>query len=162
MKSVKMFLGFLSAIGAAIASKLGILLPVMAVLTASMVIDYATGVLASKKESIEHPENTDYGWNSKKGRLGIAKKVGYLCVISVAGIADLMIYYVANAFGQPASAKIFWTILVAIWYILNECLSIIENAGRMGAPIPEWLRKNIAVLKTKVDSAGDQEEKDED
>lgn len=43
-------------------------------------------------------------------------------------------------------------LLVAVWYLLNELLSIIENAGRMGGPVPEWLRKYIAVLKDKIDS----------
>ena len=41
---------------------------------------------------------------------------------------------------------------MAVWYILNELLSIIENAGRMGANVPDWLCKYIAVLKDKIDS----------
>ena len=40
------------------------------------------------------------------------------------------------------------------WFLLNEMLSIIENAGRMGVPIPEWLGKYIAVLKTRIDDKG--------
>ena len=42
--------------------------------------------------------------------------------------------------------------LSLIHILLNELLSIIENAGRMGGPVPEWLRKYIAVLKDKIDS----------
>lgn len=44
--------------------------------------------------------------------------------------------------------------LVVIWYILTEAGSIIENAGALGAPIPAWLTKMIAVLESKVDEAG--------
>ena len=44
---------------------------------------------------------------------------------------------------------------MTVWYLLNEALSITENAGRMGAPVPEWLSKYIAVLKNKIDSKGD-------
>ena len=50
------------------------------------------------------------------------------------------------------SVKAFLGLLVAVWYLLNELLSIIENAGRMGANVPEWLRKYIAVLKDKIDN----------
>ena len=38
---------------------------------------------------------------------------------------------------------------VAIAFIVNETLSIIENAGLMGVPIPEVLKNAIEVLKTK-------------
>ena len=39
-----------------------------------MIIDYITGMLASRKEGIEHPDNISYGWNSRKGFLGILEK----------------------------------------------------------------------------------------
>lgn len=41
-----------------------------------MIIDYITGMLASRKEGIEHPDNISYGWNSRKGFLGILKRQG--------------------------------------------------------------------------------------
>ncbi|WP_347223610.1 phage holin family protein, partial [Bacteroides congonensis] len=43
---------------------------------------------------------------------------------------------------------------VTVWYLLNELLSIVENAGRMGAPVPDWLAKYIAMLKNKIDTQG--------
>ncbi len=53
--------------------------------------------------------------------------------------------------------------MAAVWYILNEALSITENAGRIGAPIPAWLTKYIAVLKDKIDDkAEDVSGNDED
>lgn len=58
-----------------------------------------------------------------------------------------------NNFATPVSD--FVSLLVTVWYLLNEALSITENAGRMGAPVPEWLSKYIAVLKNKIDSKGD-------
>ena len=36
-----------------------------------------------------------------------------------------------------------------------ELGSILENVGKMGAPLPEFLKKMIAVLKATVDTAGD-------
>ena len=119
-----------------------------------MVLDYLTGMLAAKREAIEHPDDPSYGWSSKKGAEGIIKKVGYLCIIAVAMIVDYVILNVAAQIGVTIQVKAFFGLLVAVWYILNELLSIIENAGRMGAPVPEWLSKYIAVLKNKIDDQG--------
>lgn len=143
-----------SAVLAWISARLGILFPVLIILTGMMVVDYITGMLASKCEALDHPKDPAYGWSSKKGLKGILKKVGYLCVIAVAMVVDYIILHVAVALGVPITAKAFFGLLVAVWYILNELLSIIENAGRMGAPIPEWLKKYIAALKNKIEHDG--------
>lgn len=146
-----MIQGTLSAIGAFLSAKLGILFPVLMILAGMMVVDYISGMMASKVESIEHPDDKKYGWSSKKGAIGIAKKVGYLCIIAVAMTVDWLILHVATVIGVTVSAKALFSLLVAVWYILNELLSIIENAGRMGVNVPDWLRKYIAILKRKID-----------
>lgn len=144
-----------TALLAWLSARLGILLPVIAILAVMMVLDYITGMLASKQEALEHPENPDYGWSSKRGKQGIIKKVGYLCVIAAAMVVDYIILHVAAQTGIQVSLKAFFGLLVAVWYILNELLSIIENAGRMGANVPTWLSKYVAVLKNKIDSQGE-------
>lgn len=141
----------LAALGASISAKLGILGPVLVILTVMMVLDYFTGMLASKNEALMHPEDPEYGWSSKKGARGIIKKVGYLCVIAVAMAVDYIILRIAVAIGVSVPSNAFFALLVTVWYILNELLSIIENAGRMGAQVPEWLCKYIAVLKETID-----------
>lgn len=148
------FQALLTAILAWLSARLGILLPVMCLLLAAMVMDYITGMLASKRESLEHPNDPAYGWSSKRGAEGIIKKVGYLCIIAVAMIIDYIILHVAAGLGMEITLKAFFGLLVAVWYILNELLSIIENAGRMGAAVPSWLAKYVAVLKDKIDSQG--------
>lgn len=145
----------LTAAGAWVSAKLGILGPVLVILLIMMVLDYITGMLASKEEALEHPGDKNYGWSSKKGAQGIIKKVGYLCIIAVAVVVDYIILHVAAVMGIAVSAKAFFAILVAVWYILNELLSIIENAGRMGAQVPEWLCRYIAVLKETIDHKTD-------
>lgn len=150
---VMMAQGALAAAGAFLSAKLGILYPVLCILMGMMVLDYITGMLASKTEAIDHPGDTGYGWSSRKGAKGIIKKVGYLCVIAVAMVVDYVIVSVAANLGIQITAKAFFGLLVAVWYLLNELLSIIENAGRMGANVPEWLRNYIAVLKDKIDNA---------
>lgn len=144
--------GVLAAAGAFLSNKLGILFPVLCALAAMMVVDYITGMLASKSEAMDHPQDPGYGWSSKKGAKGIIKKVGYLCVIAVAMMVDYVIAVVSGHLGFTVHASAFFGLLVAVWYLLNELLSIIENAGRMGAAVPEWLLKYIAVLKDKIDS----------
>ena len=135
-------------------ARMGILIYALLALTFMMVVDYFTGMLASKAEAIDHPEDPAYGWNSKKGAKGIIKKVGYLCIISVAIVADYIILWTASDLGFNVENKTFFALLVTIWYLLNELLSIIENAGRMGADVPDWLAKYIAILKKKIDSKG--------
>lgn len=144
----------LTAILAWLSARLGILLPVMCLLLVAMVMDYITGMLASKRESLEHPNDPAYGWSSKRGAEGIIKKVGYLCIIAVAMIVDYIILHVAAGLGMEITLKAFFGLLVAVWYILNEALSIIENAGRMGAPVPSWLARYVVVLKNKIDDQG--------
>lgn len=144
--------GVLAAAGAYLSNKLGILFPVLCALAAMMVVDYITGMLASKTEAIDHPADPDYGWSSKRGAKGIIKKVGYLCVIAVAMVVDYVIATVSGTLGLGIPAGAFFGLLVTVWYLLNELLSIIENAGRMGAAVPEWLLKYIAVLKDKIDN----------
>ena len=144
-----------AAIIAWLSARLGILLPVLCVLLTAMVLDYITGMLASKREALEHPDDPAYGWSSRRGAEGIIKKVGYLCIIAAAMIIDYIILSVSAQAGIKVTLKAFFGLLVAVWYILNELLSIIENAGRMGAPVPDWLAKYVAVLKNKIDAQAD-------
>ncbi|MEG0216107.1 MAG: phage holin family protein [Hungatella sp.] len=146
--------GALAGAGAFLSNKLGILFPVFCLLVGMMVVDYITGMLASKTEALDHPGDSNYGWSSKKGAKGIIKKVGYACVIAVAMVVDFIILFVADRVGFNMPTTAIFGMLVAVWYLLNELLSIIENAGRMGAQVPEWLCRYIAVLKNKIDDSG--------
>ena len=74
-----------------------------------------------------------------------------MCVIAVAVSVDYLIVKASGDLGIVPPSKAMFSLLATAWYILNETLSITENAGRMGAPVPEWLVKYIAVLKDKID-----------
>ena len=147
--------GAVSAVSAWLFARMGVLLYVILFLAVAMVFDYLTGMLASKNEAIDHPDDPEYGWNSRKGAKGIIKKVGYLCVIAVAMMVDYIILHVAAEIGMEIELKAFFGILVTVWYLLNEILSIIENAGRVGAPVPDWLRRYVAVLKDRIEQKGE-------
>lgn len=149
--------GALATVGAFLSDKLGVLYPLMCLLFAEMAVDYFTGMLASKREAIDHPNDPNYGWSSKKGAIGIIKKAGYVFVIMAAMILDYIIAVTAGKLGFDMPTTAVFGLLVVIWYLLNEMLSIIENAGRMGADIPSWLCNYIAVLKNKIDAENSDE-----
>ena len=46
----------------------------LGVLLCLMVIDYLSGMAASAVEALDHPDDKSYGWSSRKGAKGIAKK----------------------------------------------------------------------------------------
>lgn len=137
-----------------LSNKLGVTFYLLGLLLALMVIDYLSGMAASRVEALEHPNDKTYGWSSRKGAIGIAKKVAYLFVIAVAMVIDYVIIQTSSVLGASLPNTML-SLLVTVWYLLNEALSITENAGRMGAPVPEWLAKYIAVLKNKIDSKGE-------
>lgn len=46
--------------------------------------------------------------------------------------------------------------IVLVWYIVAELGSIVENAGKLGAPIPKFLVKAIQTLHTSAGQVGEQ------
>lgn len=150
--------GAVSAIVAWLSLKLGHLFAPLVILALMMVIDYITGMLASKAEAIQHPKDPAYGWNSRKGVLGILKKVGYLAVIAAAACLDQVIIHSLAPVGVQVPTNVIFGLIVTVWFILNEMLSVIENAGRMGADVPAWLARYVAVIKGRVDKKAEPEE----
>jgi toxin secretion/phage lysis holin len=139
-----------------IAARLGVLFVPVILLMVMMALDYVTGMLAAKAEAIAHPENPEYGWSSRKGILGIIKKIGYIILVVVAVSLDHILVQAAAPLGVALPRAIFG-LLVTVWLVLNEMLSIVENAGRMGAPVPPWLARCVASLKDKIDQEADKE-----
>ena len=135
-----------------LSQKLGVTFYLLGILLCLMVIDYLSGMAASAVEALDHPDDKSYGWSSRKGAKGIAKKVAYLFVIAVGMVIDYVIIQTSGVLGFNLPNTML-SLLVTVWYMLNEALSITENAGRMGAPVPEWLMKYIAALKNKSDSS---------
>lgn len=139
-----------------IAARLGMLFFPVCILMLMMVIDYITGMLASKAEAIAHPEDPEYGWSSRKGILGIIKKIAYIFLVVVAVSLDHILVQAAAPMGFELPRAIFG-LLVTVWLVLNEMLSVVENAGRMGAPVPPWLARCVASLKDKIDQEAEKE-----
>lgn len=147
----------LSGVGAFLTAKLGLLYPTLVLLLILMAVDFISGMAASAKESLENPADKTKGLSSKKGTLGIYKKFGYILTIAVAMCVDWLILNVAGSIGVKVPATTFFGLLVTVWFMLNEALSIIENAGRLGANIPKFLKDVIVSLKKEVEQTGEEE-----
>jgi toxin secretion/phage lysis holin len=101
-----------------------------------MTIDYLTGLIVA---GVFHKsKKTENGaLSSKAGLQGIAKKIMMLLLVLVAVRLDILTGtdYIRDA--------------VIIALCGNELISIIENAGLMGVPIPQKLKEAIEVLSRK-------------
>ena len=76
-------------------------------------------------------------------------------MVLVAGVADLIMGIIC----QHLPLDMIWPVLilpvVLAWYILTELGSILENAVKMGAPIPAWLIKLLKVGINVINRKGE-------
>ena len=123
-------------IGSAVASAFGGWDAAMITLISVMVVDYLTGILVA---GVFHnsPKTENGALESKAGWKGLCRKGVTLLIVLVAARLDIIL---GTEFIRDA---------VVIGYIANEVISIIENAGLMGVPIPEAIKKAIEVLQQK-------------
>ena len=136
--------GTVAAFIAWLSAKMGILLPVMGVLMGMMVMDYITGMLASKREALDHPDDPTYGWCSRRGAEGIIKKVGYLCVIAVAMVVDYLILRVVPMFITTLSQ----TRMKSRFLAADEYISP-KKSNSVGA---SWLKPSRKIAHLRLSS----------
>jgi toxin secretion/phage lysis holin len=131
-------------VGGAIMGIFGQWTPLMTLLIVSMSLDYASGVMVAwKGKSLK----TESGFpSSKVGFDGLLKKAGIIIIVLVASLLDKTI---------GNSAMIFQTAVVC-YYIANELLSIIENVGLLGLPVPPAIKKALEALKAKNEDTAEQ------
>ena len=142
-----------SAALAMLSAYFGIVAIPIAVLIVAMVIDYSTGMAAAWKQAY---------LSSKKGIYGILKKVSYLALICVGMLVDWLIYCGLQTVNVQIGYTFFFGVLVTIWLIINELISILENLERLDVPMPKFLVKVIKRLKITAENVGESEDnKDE-
>lgn len=100
----------------------------------TIVIDYITGIAASLKEN--------KGLSSKVGFWGLGKKAFMLLIIMLAHRMDVVFDF-----------KFIMTGFL-YFYLANELISITENYSRLGLPLPDVIRKLIAIIKDKDKDKG--------
>ncbi len=118
---------------------------------AMMALDYITGSAAACKAG---------EWASKAAREGLWHKLGAVVAVLVTGLLDYVVGLLINhlpGLSLPFPYTVLLCPLAVAWYILTEMGSVIENAGKLGAPLPGWLKKAVMALRDTVDRAGDGE-----
>lgn len=150
-KKIIMEKSMIGITGAWIMDKWGLLFPAVILLTILMITDYISGMLAAKKEALDYPNNKKYGWNSKKSLIGIYKKTGYILLLLVGVSTDFVLYKFSKEIGIKFEHNTIFGLMVSVWLIINELLSILENAGRMGAKLPNFLNKVLAELHNSIE-----------
>lgn len=146
MDKINWIKGIITTVGTFLSVKLGILYIILPFLMLCMFIDYGTGLLASMKEG---------NISSKIGMWGIVKKLTYGIEVVVALILDWTILNVAGSIGVSVPVNTIFGLLISIWLILNELISILENLIRLGTPMPIFLINTIKEFKLSVEDKGD-------
>lgn len=118
-----------AAVGAVVGYLFGGWSELLGILLAFVIMDYVTGVMAAYKEGT---------LRSAVGFKRIPKKVMIFVLVAVSHLIDRAV----GTNGLFRDATIFF-------YLANELLSIVENAGRMGLPVPEQIKQAVEVLKGK-------------
>ncbi len=123
-------------VGAVIAKLFGGWTGAMTTLLIFMGLDYLTGLIVA---GVFHKsgKSAGGGLESRAGWKGLIRKGVTLLIVLVAHRLDMLIGtdYIKN--------------MVIIAFCANELISLIENAGLMGVPIPEVITRAIEVLKEK-------------
>lgn len=123
-------------VGAAVSTIFGGWSEALTTLLICMAIDYITGLVVA---GVFHnsPKSTSGALESNAGLKGLFRKAAMLLFVLIGHRLDLAVgtTYIRDA--------------VCIAFIANEVLSLVENAGLMGVPIPEVITNAIDVLKNK-------------
>ena len=131
-------LSVLAAIGGFLSWLLGGFDYAIIVLLSVIVIDYLVGTLGCLVFKTS-TKTSSGGYSSSVGFKGLVKKACILLAVAVGNIVD----------GQIGSN--FIRDSICTFFISNEIISIIENIGLMGIPLPKVIVNALEVLKSKQD-----------
>ena len=128
----------IGAVGGAIAAAFGGWDAALATLLIFMAVDYISGLIVAGV--FHNSKKTESGTlESRAGWKGLCRKAVTLLFVLIAYRLDLVIgvNYIRDA--------------VIIGFIANELISIVENAGLMGVPLPAVIQNAIDILTKKSD-----------
>ena len=129
---------YAGVIGGMIASALGGWDGALATLLGFMAVDYVTGLLVAGV--FHRSDKSDSGaLSSNAGFRGLTKKGVMLLMVLLGARLDAFL------------GLSFFRDSVIIAFLTNELISILENAGLMGIPIPAALRRALDLLRSRED-----------
>ena len=132
----------IGVIGSTIASLFGSWDMTLQTLILFMIIDWFTGGVLLPGVFGKSPKSPNGALESRAGWKGMCRKCMTLVYVLVAARLDAL---TGNTYFRDA---------VCIGFIANEAVSIIENAGLMGIPLPGILEKAVDILKVKAEDRG--------
>ena len=142
MNKENIFQSILTLIVAGVSAYFQIIAIPLVVMTVVMFVDYITGILSA----YIHAE-----LSSRKGIVGILKKISYFSLVCVGMAIDYILYSALSQIGIQSDITMFFGLIVTVWLIINELISILENLSKMEVPIPKFLTAVIKKLKTTVE-----------
>lgn len=131
------------AVAGAVAGIFGEWNALLTILAVCMLLDYISGLIVAALGKSSKTEGG--GIDSNAGFIGLAKKALIMLIVLLATVLD-------KALGTD---RMVFQTAAACFYIANEGISIIENAGKIGVPVPGALRKALEQLRDKNDGGGD-------
>lgn len=126
----------IGALGAAIATMFGGWTEDMVTLIIAMAVDFMLGLFIAAVFN-KSPKSESGKVSSKSCFTGLLKKCTMLLFVLVSYRLDISL---GTAYIKPATV---------IAFIVNELISIVENADIIGIPMPEIIKKAIDLLKNK-------------
>ena len=111
---------------------------------ACFVLDYVSGTAAARKNG---------EWSSDIAREGLWHKLGEIFAVLVAALCDIALKVIVEGSGINIGIQLSAVItpIVLLWYIITELGSIAENAEKLGAPVPSWIKNGLKQYKEKID-----------
>lgn len=136
-----------TAVISALMSWLGILAVPVFLLVGCNLIDYFTGLCAAKYRAEEV--------NSYKGIRGIIKKVCMWLLVLIGAWIDILINYAVECAGVSLTIPFVVATVVAVWLVVNEIISILENMLDIGVAMPPFLMPAAKYIKKQVEEKAD-------
>lgn len=127
----------------ALMSWLGILAIPVFLLVGCNLVDYITGLCAAKYRTEQI--------NSYKGIRGIIKKVCMWLLVLVGSWIDVLINYAVETAGFNLTLPFIVATVVAVWLVVNEIISILENMIDIGVDMPPFLMPIVKYIKSQVE-----------
>ena len=127
-------------------SYLGTLAVPMLVLLGVMLLDYITGMIKAYIRA---------ELNSKFGIKGILKKLCYMAMVAVGAAVDYLLHGALKQAGIDLHIELFCGLLVTVWLIINELISVLENLAAIGVPGFPRLNRLLSRLKSTVNEKED-------
>lgn len=113
----------------------------------SMLVDWLTGSAAAWKNG---------EWCSRTAREGLFHKGGCIIVVCAGLLLDLLIWASVSIVPDfHIEYQMYLSAVIMVWYTVTELGSIVENAGKLGAPVPRFLIRGIKVLECRITKIGD-------